>query len=26
LFDHLGDRLPKEMKETRAKIEQRLNA
>ena len=26
LFDHLGDRLPKEMKETRAKIEARLNA
>ena len=26
LFDHLGDRLPKELKETRAKIEQRLNA
>jgi len=26
LFDHLGDRLPIEMKETRAKIEQRLNA
>ena len=26
LFDRLGDRLPKELKETRAKIEQRLNA
>jgi len=26
LFDHLGERLPKELKETRAKIEQRLNA
>ena len=26
LFEHLGDRLPKEMKETRSKIEQRLNA
>jgi phosphoenolpyruvate carboxykinase (GTP) len=26
LFDHLGDRLPKELKDTRAKIEQRLNA
>jgi phosphoenolpyruvate carboxykinase (GTP) len=26
LFDHLGDRLPIELKETRAKIEQRLNA
>jgi len=26
LFDHLGDRLPKELKETRAKIEKRLNA
>ena len=26
LFEHLGDRLPKELKETRAKIEQRLNA
>ena len=26
LFDHLGDRLPIEMKETRAKIEKRLNA
>ena len=25
LFDRLGDRLPKELKETRAKIEQRLN-
>ena len=26
LFDHLGDRLPEELKDTRAKIEQRLNA
>jgi phosphoenolpyruvate carboxykinase (GTP) len=26
LFDRLGDRLPKELKETRAKIERRLNA
>ena len=26
LFVHLGDRLPQELKETRAKIEQRLNA
>jgi phosphoenolpyruvate carboxykinase (GTP) len=26
LFEHLGDRLPKELKETRSKIEQRLNA
>ena len=25
LFDHLGERLPKELQETRAKIEQRLN-
>jgi phosphoenolpyruvate carboxykinase (GTP) len=26
LFEHLGERLPKELKETRAKIERRLNA
>jgi phosphoenolpyruvate carboxykinase (GTP) len=26
LFEHLGERLPNELKETRAKIEQRLNA
>ena len=26
LFDHLGDRLPNELKETHSKIEQRLNA
>ena len=26
LFEHLGERLPVELKETRAKIEKRLNA
>jgi phosphoenolpyruvate carboxykinase (GTP) len=26
LFEHLGERLPKELLETRAKIEKRLNA